>query len=115
MKHFRELAPYAANHPVLGRPDPNTGGFFRVPKGDHSFKVIASWADGWDHVSVSLPYRCPTWEEMETIKRIFFKDDEIAVQYHVPISEHVNIHNYCLHLWRPHVGEIILPPKEFVG
>lgn len=27
-------------------------------------------SDGWDHVSVSLPGRCPTWEEMDAIKRL---------------------------------------------
>ena len=24
--------------------------------------VIASWGGGWEHVSVSLARRCPTWE-----------------------------------------------------
>ena len=26
--------------------------------------IIASWGGGWEHVSVSLRNRCPTWEEM---------------------------------------------------
>lgn len=30
--------------------------------------IIASWGGGWEHVSVSLARRCPTWEEMCIIK-----------------------------------------------
>ena len=32
---------------------------------------IASWAGGWEHVSVSLRNRCPTWDEMCLVKDIF--------------------------------------------
>lgn len=40
------------------------------------FTVIASDQMGWEHVSVSLPVRCPTWEEMCFIKSLFW-DEEI--------------------------------------
>lgn len=36
--------------------------------------VIASAGEGWEHVSVSTPVRCPTWDEMEFVKRMFFED-----------------------------------------
>lgn len=75
------------------------------------FRVIASSGLGWDHVSVSLPDRCPTWDEMEFIKRTFFKPDEVAMQLHLPPADHINRHPYCLHLWRPHAVAIPLPPK----
>lgn len=79
-------------------------------------RVIWSQNNGWDHVSVSLPDRCPTWDEMELVKRTFFADDEYAMQLHVPPSEHVNIHPYCLHLWRPNDGrEIPFPDKSMVA
>ncbi|WP_428337469.1 DUF7694 domain-containing protein [Paenirhodobacter sp.] len=72
-------------------------------------------SSGWDHVSVSLPRRCPNWEEMSFVKGMFFQDDETAMQLHVPLSQHINHHPYCLHLWRPHQFEIPRPPFWMVG
>ena len=77
-------------------------------------RIIASDGGGWDHVSVSLSDRCPTWEEMERVKRAFFRDNETAVQYHVPLSDRINNHTNCLHLWRPQSAALPRPPKEFV-
>lgn len=79
-------------------------------------RVIAGSGDGWDHVSVSTAVRCPIWAEMEMIARLFFKDDEVAMQLHVPRADHVNIHPFVLHWWRPlsKLKKISLPPKEFV-
>lgn len=69
----------------------------------------------WEHVSVSLPDRCPTWEEMAYVKSLFWDEEDCVVQYHPPRSEYVNQHPYCLHLWRP-VGQVIpLPPSILVG
>ena len=68
----------------------------------------------WEHVSVSLRTRCPSWDEMEWVKREFWEPDEWAMQLHAPPSEHVNEHPHTLHLWRP-VGVVIpLPPKACV-
>jgi hypothetical protein len=69
----------------------------------------------WDHVSVSLPRRCPNWPEMEFVKRLFFRDDEAAMQLHPPLSDYVSCHPYCLHIWRPTEAAIPLPPSSFVG
>ena len=55
---------------------------------------------GWEHVSVSLCDRCPTWDEMTHIKSIFWDSGDIVVQIHPPQSEYVNKHQFCLHLWR---------------
>lgn len=77
--------------------------------------IIASVGMGWDHVSVSTPERCPTWEEMSFVKDLFFKPDETAMQLHVPADDHINHHPFCLHLWRPHVVEIPRPPSILVG
>lgn len=76
--------------------------------------VIAAAGHGWDHVSVSAPGRCPTWHEMDAIKRLFFETNETAMQLHVPPAEHVNRHPYVLHLWRPHGAEIPRPPEWMV-
>jgi hypothetical protein len=52
---------------------------------------------------------------MEQIKRLFFNDNEVAMQLHVTPDNHISVHPHCLHIWRPHDVEIPLPPKEFVA
>lgn len=76
--------------------------------------VVFSSGGGWEHVSVSYPNRTPTWEEMCRVKDIFWSDEECVVQYHPPKSEYVNIHPYCLHLWRKIGEEYPMPPKHYV-
>lgn len=78
-------------------------------------RIVASSGLGWDHVSVSRSDRIPTWTEMEQVRRAFFRDDETAMQLHVPASDHVNYHPFCLHMWRPLRGSIPRPPAELVG
>ena len=78
-------------------------------------KVIASNEGGWEHVSVSLPHRCPTWAEMCLIKDMFWSDDEAVMQLHPRRVDYVNHHPNCLHMWRPIEAELPLPPAEFVG
>lgn len=93
----------------------NWGAFqVRAPKNGRLLRVIAGVGDGWDHVSVSLPDRCPTWDEMCAIKHLFFRDDEWVVQYHPAAGDHINNHPHCLHLWSPHDVELPKPPKIMV-
>jgi hypothetical protein len=109
--------PVGETMPYGRRGDPY-GGIFRVrsPSDPRIYlDVIASNGDGWDHVSVSTPRRCPSWPEMETVKRLFFEDHETAMQLHVATAEHISQHPYCLHIWRPHDAEIPLPPAIMVG
>lgn len=101
-------------------------GFFEIPHHPTGVRlrcIVSSASAGeeighdwaWDHVSVSLPNRCPNWPEMSFIRSIFFGDDETVMQLHVPVSEHLNLHPHCLHLWRPALVEIPRPPSEMVG
>ena len=78
---------------------------------------MSSDGAGWDHVSVSLtdPKKTPNWREMCYIKDLFFDEEETVIQYHPPKSEYVNVHQGCLHMWRPHDREIPLPDKDMVG
>jgi hypothetical protein len=69
----------------------------------------------WEHVSVSLTNRCPNWPEMCFIKDLFWSDDEVVMQLHPAKKDYVNLHDYCLHLWKPTVLEIPLPPRIMVG
>ena len=90
-------------------------GLFKVFVSGKSFIVIASTGGGWDHVSVHRPNgKIPTWDEMCAIKDMFFSEEEVVVQYHPKKSEYVNIHEGCLHLWRPRDEKMPTPPKIFV-
>ena len=125
MKDLRELDRFRARafvgEDAWNRNSPDiasvSGAFhLKLFKEGDALAVIASSGDGWDHVSVSCKARCPTWAEMDTIKRMFFKPDEVAMQLHVAEADHISIHPYTLHLWRPHGTKraIPLPPKEFI-
>ncbi len=65
----------------------------------------------WDHVSVSTPNRTPSWAEMDWVKRLFFADDECAVQFHPPVADHINVHEFTLHLFRSVGMSFPMPPK----
>lgn len=71
-------------------------------------------SEGWDHVSVSLKNRCPTWDEMNLLKDLFWDAEDCVVQYHPPKSDYINNHNFCLHLWKRN-GEMPRPPSILVG
>ena len=91
------------------------GGFIFAIKGV-KVKVIAGRGRGWEHVSVSCEDRTPTWSEMDTVKKMFFEDEEVVIQLHVAAKDHINVHPYCLHLWRiiSKLRRIPLPPKGLV-
>lgn len=122
MKDLTALDAYRLRNPDVlkhyGSYGDATCGVFRLPAPatGEPLLCIASTGGGWDHVSVSLKGRLPNWTEMEGVKRAFFKDDETAMQLHVPVKEHINVHPNCLHLWRPNNGAMIpRPPAEFVA
>ena len=81
----------------------------------NNLRIVCSWGMGWEHVSVSTRKHCPFWDEMAYVKALFWKDEEAVMQLHLPQSEYVNNHPYCLHLWRPIGAEIPLPPRSMVG
>ena len=95
--------------------DASSGAFFVPSRIDgQMMRVIASVGDGWDHVSVSRKTRCPTWPEMEHIRRLFL-GDVTAMQLHLSKAEHINCHPYCLHIWMPLISKIPVPPQYMVG
>lgn len=71
--------------------------------------IVFSNGMDWEHVSVSVRDRCPTWEEMEEVKRRFWQPYDTVMQLHVPPAEHKNCHPFCLHLWRPLKAQIPRP------
>lgn len=110
-------SPYGSDYGCFLIPHPPTGAKLRciVSSGKVGLEEFGpDWA--WDHVSVSLPNRCPNWPEMAFIKSVFWADDETVMQLHVPAAAHLSLHPYCLHLWwRPLRLEIPRPPGEMVA
>lgn len=113
---FESMEPHRIRHPELGLGDSHNGCFVLVfDEADPNARmtVIASRDKDWEHVSVSLPHRTPTWNEMDLVKNAFWREDETVMQLHVPRDEHVNFHRYCLHLWRPRRGKPIPRPQSW--
>ena len=76
---------------------------------------IFSYQMGWEHLSVSMPTRCPSWEQMCVMKDIFWNKDECCVEYHPREEDYVNNHPYCLHIWKPTDVDIPTPPTLLIG
>lgn len=70
---------------------------------------------GFEHVSVSHPKRCPTWEEMEFVRHLFWGPEEAVIQIHPPESVKVNYHKTCLHLWRDTTRDVRIPGARLLG
>lgn len=100
---------------TYGTPSCAPFGLFELEREGVALRCIVSSAGGWDHVSVSHPSRCPTWEEMHWIKGLFFKPEETAMQLHPPEADYRSLHPYCLHIWRPQRQQIPLPPGIMVA
>lgn len=54
----------------------------------------------WVHLSVSRKRALPTWPELVSVRNVFFGSTALVVQVLPPASKHVNLHPFCLHLWR---------------
>jgi hypothetical protein len=99
----------------------NNGAFkLTLSTGEPCYIIVSDKAmnkkdPAWEHVSVSMKDRNPTWDEMCEIKAIFWDEEDCVVQYHPPKSDYVNIHPYCLHLWAPVGFNILRPPSIMVG
>lgn len=91
------------------------GGTFYDKKSRCNLNFIMSWGAGWEHCSVSIPTRCPTWDQMCAIKELFWNDDEECMQLHPAKKDYINNMPYCLHIWRPINEKIPMPPSIMVG
>jgi hypothetical protein len=107
-----QLEDFRCTHSVLGSSPKGTNyGYFELGQ----LRVISSGSDDrWEHVSVSCPDRCPTWEEMASIKAYFWSDDETVLQFHPRRSAYVSVHPYCLHLWKQRRKNHPLPPRDLI-
>lgn len=117
--NFQVLNKYRIKEGKYASDPEDTYGVFLIPFRSFKLKVLATDGKGfspqWEHVSVSLPNRCPNWEEMSFIKDLFWSEEEAVIQIHPPKSEYINNHPHCLHLWRSVDSEQPLPPSIMVG
>jgi hypothetical protein len=77
--------------------------------------VQISDQDAWEHCSISLPARCPTWEEMAFVAGLFWDPEDTVIQYRPAASSYVNCHPFCLHWFRPIGVTLPTPPSFLVG
>lgn len=95
--------------------DGNNGAFvLRAPSGA-MLTIVASDGAGWEHVSVSTSKRTPTWEEMCFVKELFWREDELVIQFHPAADDYVDMHKYTLHLWKPIGVKLPTPDPILVG
>ena len=109
--HYR----FTDKHHCLSSDDSHgNNGAFMVPVESYVLLCIASDGSGWEHVSVSFQKHTPSWKQMCAIKDIFWDPEDVVVQYHPRESDYVNMHEHCLHLWRPIDQKLPTPSKIFV-
>jgi len=109
------LDAYRRAHPTIGDSPAgaNFGWFVAGP-----LRILSSGSGNggeWEHVSVSCATRCPTWDEMAWVARLFWEDSETLLMFRPPKSQYVNYHPYTLHWWKQTGAEVELPPTELIG
>ncbi len=124
------LERYRVNLPGFAASPGRNHGCFFVTVGKAELKVISSGsgmdavglpasatrsARDWEHVSVSLEDRTPTWEEMEFVKDLFWAGHETVVQFHPAKGAKINYHPHCLHLWKRRGVDVELPHPMLIG
>lgn len=92
-------------------------GMFVFDLGGLLVQIIASDNLGWEHVSVCPVFiqRTLTWDEMCSVKDLFWDVDETVIQYHPAKMNYVNNHPFTLHLWKPVEQSLPVPPIWMTG
>jgi hypothetical protein len=96
-----------------GPPHPHgpDGWWMRSIGGNASVIVtVAVHDDGrdWIHASIARSGRMPDYDDLSRLHRAAF-GDHWAYQVFAPRADHVNIHEYALHLWGRADGANVLP------
>ena len=72
--------------------------------------TAAEFDDGaWVHASIARADELPTYGDLTRLHAAVWGHDGYAYQVFAPVSEHVNIHEYALHLWGRADGRPALP------
>lgn len=109
------------NNGAFDLPSPISGWRLAIIASDgSSWKESGLKGEPWEHVSIHAyksrgkRQRAPIWAEMCFVKNLFWDDTETVIQYHPAKTDYLNLHNSCLHLWRPIKQLIPMPPLECV-
>lgn len=98
--------------PQWGPPRPHgpDGWAFVRAEGTGSVIVTCADTDGveWVHASIAFPSRMPDYLDLKHLHQAVFGNGW-AYQVFSPPSDHVNIHNYALHLFGRLDGKSALP------
>lgn len=65
-------------------------------------QIIAAQEDGRWHLSISHPFRLPTWGEINAARDALIPAGIWLCQPMPPKEFWVNVHRFCLHLWEIH-------------
>lgn len=113
---------YRKKHPMGFDQHPGADyGWFMIPTtptGPFMAVMVSAASEHaeWDHASVSMAARCPTWMEMCKVKDLLWDPEDVVIQFHPPKSEYVNLAKNCLHLWCYRgILPIPRPPQHLVG
>ena len=102
---------------VLGRddwapPEPFGPDGWRWVRRDGSGSVIVTCSDAtgddWIHASIAWADHMPEYADLTLLHRAVFGDGW-AYQVFAPPADHINIHQYALHLWGRLDGQAALP------
>lgn len=114
MRNLNYLNRYRVPHPLFGTLGDAFNGMFVLNVLGKDIKVIASKEKEWEHVSISCEDETPSWDITQRVKEMMFEDEEVVMQLHPKKSQYKNLHEHCLHLWRPINKKIPTPPRDFV-
>ena len=117
---YARLEPYRIARGPWASDRRKMDGAYLIPRRKVELRIIACdgtdpEAQGWEHVSVSLAHRTPTWEEMEFVRDLFWLPEDTVLQFSVPREQHINAHPFCLHMWRKIGATVELPPPILVA
>ena len=63
----------------------------------------------WHHISLSRPDRLPSWSDVAKVKEDFLGTGGDAIHVIPKKRDHVNVHQYCLHIWESADGKNYIP------
>ena len=68
-------------------------------------RSIGANKEEWHHISVSRSNQLPSWGDLNKVRNDFLGEDVEAYHVLAKISDHVNLHKYCMHIWAPLDGK----------
>ncbi len=93
---------------------------FLVPLNNNkeAFVVASENFMGWNHVSAHVTEstgealkRTPSNEEMQFLRNLFFRENDVVLEFHPAKKDYVNNHSYVLHMWESTDDKFVYPKQ----